>query len=131
MTDTFLYPKLRVGDEIEVAPNPDAQQSQWNLAQVAVIKNSSCDAVYIQLGGVSVYRHDCLHIDDPRVRATKDWAQGGRGVFRLTAAELERREMFWDRIPEIEKKLHRLESLKRTLERVAMGHKPVRKTVTA
>ena len=105
MSNGKFYPEIHRGTEIEWASSPGAGDAQWILGRVAITKTESCD---VELAGSGV-RRDCLHVDDPRCEATRDWAQAGRGVFRLTRGELERREMFGKTIPAIKRKLFHIE----------------------
>jgi hypothetical protein len=114
MNTQEFYPELHVGDFVMHAASPSAAESQWQLGQVRVTKTKSCDIVVYGRTGV-MYLHDCLHVDDPRCSSGTDWAEAGRGVFRLTPGEIERRKMFGHKIPSIEAKLAVLE---RSLEKL-------------
>ncbi len=91
MSHANFYPEVHTADAVLFATNPHAQPNQWRLGQVCAEKVNSCDIVIFASTGTE-YRHDCFHIDDPRCKSTRLWAESGRGVFKLAPVELARRE---------------------------------------
>jgi hypothetical protein len=111
MPNSPFFPTLRLGDKVEFSNDPQAPESRWRLGEVTALKTDSCDLVVYQLEGLD-FRHDCIHIDDPRCYKTRDWATTGRGIFRLALVEVERRARE-DRMDAIERRMTTLENLVR------------------
>jgi hypothetical protein len=87
-----MYPKnLYVGCEVIVAISPDVPKSQWRLGRIMQLKNMSCDIQVATQFGLE-YRHDVIHIDDPRCMNSKVWADPAVGVFDLAPSEQFRAE---------------------------------------
>jgi hypothetical protein len=91
--NSSFYPKdLYVGCDVIVATAPEMPKNQWRLGRVMVLKNDSCDIQVATRDGLE-YRHDVMHINDPRCKTTKTWADPGVGVFDISPSEKERKEM--------------------------------------
>jgi hypothetical protein len=83
--NSVWYPKnLFIGQAVEHAMDPKAPDGRWYLGHVAVLKNDSCDINVVGEGGIVRQQHDCYFVDDPRCKTNTQWAEQGRGVFRLS-----------------------------------------------
>jgi hypothetical protein len=101
-----------------VANCPDASEQQWRMGKVCVLKNESCDIQVPSPDGYE-YRHDVFHVNDMRCVETREWSDPLRGVFKLSAREKNLQDFIDRRLPLLEAKLARIESMieKRQLQR--------------
>jgi hypothetical protein len=103
-----LYSQIQSGAEVLWSPDPHTHRSQWLYGKVSQPKTKGCDLL-IWMGDAWRPRHECMHVDDPMVEATRAWAEPGRGVFVISPRELWLQEMD-RRMADLETKMLRLEA---------------------
>lgn len=91
MSEKFVYPELRVGDDVEWSTEPSDRNIHFG--KVMALKTQSCDIMAFTESGLFP-KENCWHADDPRFyEHAQAIRHPDRGVFRVAKSELERREV--------------------------------------
>ena len=131
-----FYPHIEANDMVLFATNPNAQDGQFRPGVVRIAKLNSCD-ITVDSDHGREYRHDCLHIDDPRCKEPAIWNETGRGVFKLAPRELQRRNEHEERMQDrdavqqvkatMRVVMGRIEELETRIETIVLGAPPARR----